>query len=182
MNMNQITDYGTNHPNSKLPSVPPSFDESILYNQHVSLFLRLPNQLNPGANKNGRFWSELNRRNKCLAKMIAKMLCVLYSTKQGRDNLLTMIANSPIVWDNNSINDAQKTVKLCELDQSQVNITAVAMTVLQFDNKTNDQKMNGIYLIWCDISLTVLMSKNMYNDWASKLKTCYEKLVGQPLD
>jgi len=45
MNPHNWVDNGTNHPECRIPAVPPSYDESITYNDHVSLFLRLPKQL-----------------------------------------------------------------------------------------------------------------------------------------
>src|SRR5688500_8738036 len=94
-------DNGTNHPHCKLPAVPPSYDETISYNKHVSMFLQLPKQLQhkdskkilliPEESDNNLstiFWKQLRWCNQCSAKQATKMLCVLFSSKTDRSNLL----------------------------------------------------------------------------------------------
>lgn len=47
---------GTLHPGLRLPAIPPSMDESILYGQHISMFLWLPIKLFLGGSKGHPFF------------------------------------------------------------------------------------------------------------------------------
>src|SRR5687767_9830720 len=108
---------GTNHPDDLLPLVPPSYDESIIYNnQHVQMFLRTPDH-KPKHLKNGDtfklcFWKSFNRRNRCSAQQSAKMFCVLLAQKSSRENLLQCIEENYQLWNDNTLTDQQKVMKL----------------------------------------------------------------------
>src|SRR5688572_30234288 len=93
---------GALHPDFQLPLVLPSFDKSVTYNQHVSLYLQLPKQLFPkhlekkivnysSKDLQKRFWEDLNCRNLINAKQFAKLMCVLFSSRTKRQEILSII-------------------------------------------------------------------------------------------
>ena len=103
-------DNGSNHPDSIFPAIPPSFDESMIYNQHVSMYLRLPMRIKQGSNMINRFWKDFQRRNRCNLKQVAKMICVLFSRKADRDILLSYISDNQSLWDNNNLSSPEKII------------------------------------------------------------------------
>src|SRR5689334_22301024 len=60
MNENEINTNGSYHPDDSIPKFPPSRDESIVYNQHIKMFLRIPNQYLGSYNVSNCFWNNLN--------------------------------------------------------------------------------------------------------------------------
>src|SRR5688572_7319917 len=96
---------GTLHSANCLPLVPPSFDETILYGKYICFYLRMPNQLYNGRYMSEQFWKEIRRRNKLPPKIATRMLCVLLSNKDERQQFLDLINNNQQVWENKSISD-----------------------------------------------------------------------------
>lgn len=178
----ESNDNGSNHPGMKLPTVPPSLEESILYGPNISMFLRLPTKLYPGGCKEVRFFNKLNRKNKCSAKLASKMLCVLMSRKNDRENLLAIINKQSEVWDNQTILDPMKILNIfCHpTNNTQLRVKAIDHDV--FDNMSASVKLDGIFLLWVDVSLQVLMEKNLHMDWIEQLKHRYLELVGATFD
>src|SRR5690349_18584294 len=118
-NTNNTFKMNTLHPDHKLRDVPPSFDETVTYNHHVSLFLHLPKQLFPKRVHMGVgqytseeldqcFWVDLNICNKKDAKQSSKLLCVLFTSKNTRQEILTIIEEkeNKKIWAKNNVTDA----------------------------------------------------------------------------
>jgi len=72
-------------------------------------------------------------------------------------------------------------VKILNDTSSNVKLFANLINYQQFVNLSASSKLNKIFLIWGDISLPILISKNIHKDWVSQLEERYKQQVGTEL-
>ena len=169
---------GTNHPDKFLPPVPPSLDESIIYNNHVQMFLRLPNKLSSNGIPAEEFWKELCQRNKCSPKFGAKMLCALHVNKFERENFLEYINSNDHIWHNETIkNDNKLTLVLNNILQPFMFCLTPLMEE-KFLLLNPFDVVNKVYLMSVELSVVQLFEKNLHANWLVELKQKYNDLVG----
>lgn len=132
--------YGTKHPHSRLPLILPSFNEKIMYDKNVSMFLWLPSDINPCHDPKTQLWKHFNWRNWCTAKNAAKLLSVLYSRKDDRINLQQAINSQPQLWNNTNLTNQQKIMELFNNNPNYDMLSAKIKTETEFTQLPSPKK------------------------------------------
>ena len=139
----------------KLPDVPQSFDESIIYNNAILMYMQLPMQLIGMGNKNEEFWKQLNQRNKCSSKQASKMICVLFSLMEKRTHLLKYINDKQMVWGNTKLSKSVKLLDVMNQKDVPTDIKVQLMDIVDFNNLEPVNLMEKVFLISANISLLI---------------------------
>ena len=93
------------------------------------------------------------------------MLCVLLNKQEDRENLLININNNQIIFDDATILESDKIVRILHSVSPKPIINGNKIMIEDFMALSSEQKINGMFLLWADISCSILFEKQLHYDW-----------------
>ena len=164
---------------------PPSFDESILYDDLVLSSVKLPDFQPNFKWTSDKYWARLQHRNNCTPLQICKMLAILKHTRAQRklylEQIDTTTATMHLPKTNTILTNVQKLLQQMNSVDGTVPVTE-EISRESFTNSSTEYVLTNSFILDVQVSVTELNQKTLHSTWQQELEIGYMRQVGKPLE